>query len=518
MFGVSAPTVLRWERGNRPVPRNVVEVLERLVSEKPSDEVAVMLAVGEGGRTRSVLVAELSDPRLVAELDRLIASGKLCTALVPRTDRRGRHYAREGIFKASAAPRRGLDRMAPLATGRSLAAARKSQGLAVEELAHRIGVAPSTLRYWEATGPPRARIPMLAAALDAVPSGVQIRRARVAAKWTLGDLGRRVGVGVATVHAWESGRRPVPLGRKVLLLEALSEASDAALKRPEEMARRVELAVASSPGISKAEFRHAHRVKVQGRSRFDPEVDTALRSLLRGGRLSEGLVIKFDSHGRPRTRMCLFAPGTAPPSLPRMSGDRLGDLRVSLGWTRVQLASNLSVSPSLVGGWERRRGSFIPGYWSMRVEELGGRHPQGPTIDEQARASVLQVVEQHPGIGRKSLLVEVGHSKAARRAIAALLDDGALSLGDAWDGVGRRHLGHYVPSVVSPSQRIGAEELRDRRRRQGISATELGEIVGVRGNAVTRYETGARNCPPTRMRALLDALDARESEPAPSNS
>jgi transcriptional regulator with XRE-family HTH domain len=508
MFDVSAQTVFRWEHGDRPVPPHVVVALGLLVAETSPDEDVVLSAVGAGGKTGKELRDELRAPRLVAELDRLLASGSLCTAEVSRPDGLGRYYRREGIFKASTADRRGLDRAAPLASGRSLAAARRSQGLTVEDLATRVRVAPSTLRTWEAASPPRARIPMLAAALDDGPSGAQIRRARRAARWSQSALGERVGVGFQTVQGWEAGRRPVPLGRKVRLLEALAEAHDASRRRPEEAMRRIELDVLSAPGTSKAEYRHSRRVTTQGKSRFDPEVDSALRALLRTGRLGQALTVRFDSQGRPRTRMCLFPPDAAPLSLPATSGDRVGQLRTSLGWTQRQLAQELGVSPGLISTWERRQGGTIPGYWTTRVADVVRDCGDRPTSEARAREAILATVNRQPGIARWTLLQEVDHSKHTRRAISALIDEGAIVRQDAWDSVGRRHPGYFVSSHSAPALRIEAGELRARRVDSGITAAELGEALGVRGNAVTRWETGVRGCPQARMSALLEFFDS----------
>jgi len=272
--------------------------------------------------------------------------------------------------------------------------------------------------------------------------------------------------------------------------------------------RRIEFDVLSAPGTSKAEYRHSRRVTTQGKSRFDPEVDSALRTLLRTGRLSQALTVRFDSQGRPRTRMCLFPPDAAPPSLPAMSGDRVGQLRTSLGWTQRQLAQELGVSPGLISTWERRRGGTIPGYWTARVADVVRDFGDRPTSEARAREGVLATVTRQPGIARWRLLQEVDHSKRTRRAISALIDEGAIVRKDAWDSVGRRHPGYFVASHSASALRIEAGELRARRIERGITAAELGEALGVRGNAVTRWETGVRGCPQARMSALLELLDS----------
>lgn len=48
--------------------------------------------------------------------------------------------------------------------------------------------------------------------------------------------------------------------------------------------------------------------------------------------------------------------------------------------------------------------------------------------------------------------------------------------------------------------------LREARTATGLTQEQLGEIVGVSGAVISRYESGALSVPPERVFPLLDAL------------
>lgn len=48
--------------------------------------------------------------------------------------------------------------------------------------------------------------------------------------------------------------------------------------------------------------------------------------------------------------------------------------------------------------------------------------------------------------------------------------------------------------------------LKEARTATGMTQDQLGEIVGVSGAVISRYETGALSVPPERVFPLLDAL------------
>ncbi|HXA31096.1 MAG TPA: DUF1870 family protein [Acidimicrobiales bacterium] len=521
LAGVSAPTFLRWERGDRHIPDEAKQLFEEFAASRSESITEIVLrAVADGGSTLLELRTRLEKPRLQRELDRLIADGTLCLAPVPRTDARGRAYVRPGVFHESSGRRRALDRSAPLASGAVLAAARRRQGIAAEELADRVGVAPSTYRYWEASSPPRARVPQLAAALDECPSGNQIRRLRTAAKWSLAEFGRRTGVHLSVVHNWETGYRPVPPGRKAALLAAMSDAEQAARERPEQAVRRIVSVIERHPGIMRSELRHRLRIRVDGKQRLDPFMDRALRMATRTGRVAEIADHRFDSSGRPRTARRLYPKDDAPRVPEQMSGDELGRLRERLGWTQRSMGDALGISATSISVWERRHECNIPSYWAGRVRQWASEQPTEDSDANQARGRVLEAIRNNPGIGRWQLSNELDLRKVTKRALAMLLREGEVVRAPARDDIGRTYVGLYLQAdCPEPERPFDGSELRRQRIAAGWSASDLGDSVGVKGNTVTRWETGARACSPEKLETLLEVLSERcpeGAQPMPS--
>jgi transcriptional regulator with XRE-family HTH domain len=190
-----------------------------------------------------------------------------------------------------------------------------------------------------------------------------------------------------------------------------------------------------------------------------------------------------------------------------MSGDELAQLRARRSWTQKQLAAEIGVSAALVSKWERRYEGNVPAYWGSRAREVltGDKGP--PNRDEAAKAAVVSALRQSPGKALSALYLMVDNTKATRRAITALEREGTIVRSDSWDGVGRRFPGYYLPSQVpAPGPFLTGAEIRARRVRAGLTASEAGESIGVRGNTVTRWETGARSCPPRQLEALVELL------------
>jgi transcriptional regulator with XRE-family HTH domain len=149
-IGVSLPSLLRYESGQRAIPEDAWRALEELSRSRiESPEVAVLRAVGDGGKTVPELNAVLVDRRHRRELARMIDDGGLALASVARTDSRNRPYVTSGVFPGRGDRKRGLDRSAPITRGSTLAAARRRQGLSVQEVSGRMGVRPSTYRRRE---------------------------------------------------------------------------------------------------------------------------------------------------------------------------------------------------------------------------------------------------------------------------------------------------------------------------------------------------------------------------------
>jgi len=504
---VSSATALRWERGGA-MPASAQAILEELAEdESNSPSETVLRAVGEGGRTVPELRSVLSTPRQRRELTRLIDDGTLCRVPVARRDARGRAYRRDGVFRASDGRPRGLDRSAPLASGPSVGQARRILGLTVEELAEKVGIAPSTLRGWEATTPPRARLPQLAEALDKIPSGDQIRRLKEAAGWSLEELARPIGVHPSVVHNWMTGHRPVPAGRKVTLLSALADAHRAAGAKLRIGIELTELAVAKKPGVLLSQFRHRQRIRRKGAHRPNLFAERALKGALREGRIVIADDFRLDVTGRPRPAKRLYLRDQAPRPVDGMTGDQLGALRSVVGWSQRELANALGISSASVSVWERRHDRTIPGNWAMGIREAVSQQQTLPHPEKLVTDEILSAVRRAPGIAHCNLRDRVGHSKAATRSLAALVAEGTVVERDAWDSLGRKYVGFYPSEIPAPSiQRLGGPALRRERVRAGLTAAELGGAIGVGGNAVTRWETGARSCPPARSASICAAL------------
>jgi len=173
------------------------------------------------------------------------------------------------------------------------------------------------------------------------------------------------------------------------------------------------------------------------------------------------------------------------------------------------MAKELGVSPGLVSTWERRHERRVPAYWGQRIRELHGCSAQTPTVDELAKLAVVALVSRSPGLSLSALLQELDHSKATRRAITQLSNDGAVVTRVSWDRIGRTVSGYYLDShPVASNPRPRGRELRMLRQSTGRTASEIGELLGVRANTVTRWETGTRNCPPERLAALIRILES----------
>jgi transcriptional regulator with XRE-family HTH domain len=511
-IGVSLPSLLRYESGQRAIPEDAWRALEELSRSRiESPEVAVLRAVGDGGKTVPELNAVLVDRRHRRELARMIDDGGLALASVARTDSRNRPYVTSGVFPGRGDRKRGLDRSAPITRGSTLAAARRRQGLSVQEVSGRMGVRPSTYRGWEATSPPRARLPKLTIALDGDPTGVQIRRARAAAGWSLKAFGDRVSVHFSTVSNWESGYRPIPRAWMTAIAAALDEAEKAEQSRPDPfgtLVNRLVLLVDQEPGIAEHKLRHRTRIRRDRVQRANPDFERALRSALRSQRVAAVETFHLDSPGRARSTKRIFPADQALPRPPKVTGHELFALRSKAGLTQGEVARAIGVTQGAVSAWERRGDRPIPNHRPTQIEAAMSVIPQGLNSDQLVRARIVEAVRKIPGVPRWRLFERVGHSKTAKNALRAMVHDGELVEGEARDSVGRPYPGIYLAGTApSLSPGIAGREIRRRRRQSNLSAKALGELVGVRPNTITRYETNARSCPPDRQTAIQALSD-----------
>jgi DNA-binding transcriptional regulator YiaG len=241
--------------------------------------------------------------------------------------------------------------------------------------------------------------------------------------------------------------------------------------------------------------------------RAHPDFDRALRSARRVKRIVVVETFRLDGQGRPRTTRRLYPATHALPRPPKVTGTELFLARMKAGLTQGDLARVIGVSQSAVSIWERRGDGPIPSHRPTQIEEAIALMPRGPNSDERVRGRIAEAVRESPGIARWRLFDQAGHSKSAKNALRTMLREGELVEGEARDSVGRPYLGIYLAAAVpSPSARIAGREIRHRRRELGISSRVLGELVGVRANTITRWETEKRDCPPARLVAIREAL------------
>ena len=381
-------------------------------------------------------------------------------------------------------------------------------GLSATDMANRIGVAASTYRGWESKAPPRGRLRQLSKALGATPNPEQLRETRLAAGWPLKRLAERIDVSLPTVAAWEGRRRPIPSGRIPSVLAACADMRREQGAPVRLLGERIVHYVEAEPGITVAAVRHRFRVRTRGRHVLDRKTDRALRMALAEGVLIVRDEIRFDRLGRPKAQRRLYKPASAPiprPSSPRLTGDDLGALRLRRGLTQKELGRRMGLSGAWVSRQEHRHERAISTHWTPLVL---GVFESEPDLDARLRGDVLDAVRGEPGLSRQRLAERLGWGAAVRRVRDGLLACGDLVYADAWDGVGRRFSGLYVRGAHQTNQAPPPQpmELRQRRLELGLTATQLGQIVGVRGNTVTRWETGVRRVPPRQMAAVMAAL------------
>lgn len=492
-------------------PSDVVGRLRALYG-GPSPAERVRRRVGEGGRTERELLAVMTGPSERRALRQMLGSGELRTFPVERVNARGRAYVRSGVFSGSRPS--GLDRMAPVVDrGGDLAEARRVLGLSAAEMAGRLYVALSTYQGWEATQPPRGRLRQIAAVLGEAPSGEQLRRLRHGAGWSLKHLGERVGVRLVTVQAWEKGRRPVPSARLSVVLAACAEMAQLEGAPLRERTERIVDCVEREPGISVAAIRHRFRRRQDGQNRMDPKTNRAIKLAQTSGLVVIEKVVQLDSNGRPKAIQCAYPKaarrGRRAPKSPKLTGDQLGAERVRLGLTQDELGAPLGLSSAWVAVQERKKEASISPHWTPRVLEVLEDLAKGPTRDERTGQQVLSVAKEHPGISLWRLRQSLGHGKGVIRAVDSLVAAQVISWGTGWDSCGRAHRALYVAGEapdLGALEPFRSGELRQLRRDRGLTAAELGERIGVRGNTVTRWETCARRIPPHRIEQLRSSL------------
>lgn len=503
---VSPQALRRYETGERTPPPRVWQAAERLAAMPTAVDRVRVAAARRPARSAAQLRRALPIA-LRPILDRLLASGELelypigvstTGSVIRRSERL--------VIRAVGDRPRGLERTAPvIITGRALRAARLGCGARVEELARCAAVRPVTWRSWEAQGVPRARVESVAQCF-AAPSGQEIQRRREEAGWSRDELGRRVGVSGVYVGAIEAGDRPMPPGRVVALLVALSEADESAQARFEEGVRNVVDRVRREPGVSRATLIHEHTWEAAGHRVTSPLFLAELRAAEQRRLIEEGVVARRSGP----ERQGLFLRGAAPPKVRAMTGVELARERERLHVTKAELGELCGVAPATIAKWEARERLLDraalrarAGLEKARAEDrAGGR----------ARSQVLNAVTAAPGISTTALKRAAGEW-AVGRALDELLRTGHVAPADAYDSVGRRYDGWYradmVPVDLLP---MSGNELTERRRAAGWTQPALARALGVGPRTVWSWEVGRVPIPRPRVPRIEELL----SQPAPA--
>lgn len=531
-LGVHRSTLLRWERGERPMPADarqqladvcarqarLADDLVRAVAHDP--ELTVTEWRRRVGRERRRL------------LRRLLADGRLVLMPSVRVDAAGRRYVRSVVTVPGSGAVRGVERSAPATvSGAQLGAARRFAGITADQLAGRIGVAPSTIRDMETSrAVPRARVGQLADALDlaALLSPEQLRTIRDGAGWSRRETAARVGVHQSVLARWEAdpdwrtGGRRVPRGRLLLLAAAMHEAATTA---PQAVAARrsaildaIVADVATYPGTTRGAVLHRHRRATVGR--YGPHVDGAvvLAEAIRRGTVVEAATTTGKGRGR-RTILGLFLPtdAAAPSPRKRITGSQLADARWRAGTTRRQLATATGASAGTIQQIESLRSRPVPLHWELPLRQALAVLEQEGTADEKAVQAILGHLEANPGTTRWRLHRDVcralgsiaGKTKAATRALRELEKHRDVVEGAASDSLGRTYWGLYRrQDLPRPAERVSGSGLRSLREQRGWSAAQLAAAIGVRPGRLTRWERGERGCPPDALAAIRAALAA----------
>jgi transcriptional regulator with XRE-family HTH domain len=515
--GVSHTTAMRWKRGEAEIPeRHRRAIADLLAARDPEREIASVLAQHPEGMTIRELEVELTSGRARRALRDRLASGELNTGVVVRQRADGRRYECRVIRPGRAGAPESSQKV-PQISGIALRGARRRRGLSSVELGASSGLAPGTIRSLEAReAVPVGRVADLTTALGPPLSGAEVRRLRQQAGWSLSELAARVGVTIPTLQAWEVGRRPIPVGRLILLEGALAEAQagDSAEKRRlADLEDRI--SVRGPEGVSESELRHSLRRRSAGTHVASPTLERDLALLARRGVIVRSRVAVDDRLGRPRERAVLIHAKWSPQRQPghSMTGDALADARHRLGLTQQELALAVGSHQSEINRLEHLHDRELQAHWAKRLRKALGDLEGRGSRDERIRSHIRATVRNEPGVPKWRLLQVAGHGKDVVRVFKQLLEAGELRFDLAWDAQGRRFHGLYLRDAAAAPSTMKPGQLRALRERAGWTSTQLAAALGVGHNTVTRWETGARTCPPPMVERIKAAL--RQAPPEP---
>jgi len=531
-LGVSRWTVRRWEQGTAAMSERQRDAIEALLGDyagRPAPGERVLADVSSN--TVRLTVREWDqrlDSRAKRALRQLLADGRLVYEEEPRHNADGRRYLRKVVAPppSSERNRRGADRGLPPVTGAQLKGARRFAGITAAALATLCGLAPSGVRRLEVSpSVPRGRLDDLVAALglpDMVTAGV-LHEARTQAGWSLADVAGRVGVHLAVVAGWESGRRPIPRGRLLAVASAVdgarADTARATTARRRKMADAMVAHAVAEPGVTDRALLHEHRSARVGRS--GPKIDARSvleEDLIKTARLVAVSATAVGPRGGQRTVRSIFAPRDAPSSRAdmRITGVNLRARRERCGATRGELAASAGLSYNDIFQMEKLLDELIPLHHQTALLDAIARMelaPPGEIADKGAEDAVRRYLLEHPGAGRHRIAADVSQSKAIRRALQGLIETGEVIERGVSDSLGRQFTGMFLAQDAPPEvEAMTGPELRQLRIQEGWTPTQLAFAIGVSAGRVTRWERGERRCPPDQLAAIRAAL----AGPAPS--
>ena len=237
----------------------------------------------------------------------------------------------------------------------------------------------------------------------------------------------------------------------------------------------------------------------------------------------------------PFTKLQLQRP--RPPVFPRgypievrTLGDHLRRRRLELGLLQRTVAKQLRVSVEAIALWEKNRVRPRPRQYRAVIEFLGyDPEPTPPSIPGR-----LASIRRHLGLTQAEFANLVGFDEGsvcrwesgsrqpsrwmASRVEAILAELERRVLGSTSTPSARlsysdrtRWRRRLPPDLTLGRPKTFGEQLRARRLELGLSQAQLGELLGVAGSAVRRWERGTK--PPTKCMAAIQRLLGEPSAP-----
>lgn len=315
-------------------------------------------------------------------------------------------------------------------------------------------------------------------------------------------IAESIGVTVALVKHWESGRQAIPSVWSRRLSDAINEQVTA--DRTDSPAHKHERRVLQALDESEGPLSIRQLLRIVGKDRT---TRVALGRLLQRHAIHETVAYVGSKNGNLRTCRA-FAVGPSAPEPTTVTMSELRAARRRALWTQARVASELGVSEATFSRWERcldRPPLYAAASVATVLEELARAEPRPRA--EAMELMVATVAEYEHGISVKKLTRELGrHDGLFAEVIQEALDKGELIELVTGARAGRRRL--YVGPLPAP---LAIVDLPRRRAALDWSQRELAEHAGVSRHVVVALEQGRRIPHPAAVKRLTDALHAGES-------